>query len=158
MTLFHKMALALSLSVFVAGCATADTHKAGSPYDKPGFTTIVDDGRLWVFRSGSKDLADFQKKGEPAKQVTRIAAGPNRMTVKSTDAEIIDSYVYNKPGFETKVVDGRLWVFKAGSKDWEDFLKTGEPAKLATRIGAGPDGMTLRSNEMSTIDAYMAAK
>ena len=158
MSFFRKMAMALSLSVLVAGCATADSHKMSSPYDKPGFSTMVEDGRLWVFKSGSKELADFQKKGEPAKQVTRIAAGPNRMTLKSTDSATIDAYIYKKAGFETKIDDGRLWVFKSGSKEWEAFSKHGEPAKQVTRIAAGPGGMTIKSSDSKVIDAYLAAK
>lgn len=157
MSLFRKMVLAMSLGVLVAGCATADSHKMSSPYDKPGFTTMVEDGRLWVFKTGSKELADFQNKGEPAKQVTRIAAGPNRMTVKSTDSATIDAYIVKKAGFETKIEDGRLWVFKSGSKEWEAFSKHGEPAKQVTRIAAGPGGMTVKSSDSKVIDEYLAA-
>lgn len=88
--------MALSLGVLVAGCATADTHKAASPYDRPGFETKVEDGRLWVFQAGSKEWGEFAKKGEPAKQVTRIAAGPGGMTIKSSDAKVIDAYMAAK--------------------------------------------------------------
>lgn len=158
MSLFRKMVLAMSLGVLVAGCATADTHKMSSPYDKPGFSTMVEDGRLWVFKSGSKELAAFEKTGEPAKQVTRIGAGPNRMTLKSTDSATIDAYIVKKAGFETKVDDGRLWVFKSGSKEWEAFSKHGEPAKQVTRIAAGPGGMTIKSSDSKVIDEYLAAK
>ncbi|WP_223272698.1 MULTISPECIES: hypothetical protein [Pseudomonas] len=30
-----------------------------SQYDKPGFITEVEDGRLWVFREGSKELVSL---------------------------------------------------------------------------------------------------
>ncbi|MBU0723388.1 MAG: hypothetical protein KJ904_12530 [Alphaproteobacteria bacterium] len=87
----------MCLSLALAACATDSQQTAkASPYDKPGFTTKVDDGRLWVFKTGSKELADFQKKGEPAKQVTRIAAGPNRMTIRSNDSAVIDAYLAAK--------------------------------------------------------------
>ncbi|MBF0166686.1 MAG: hypothetical protein HQL45_03570 [Alphaproteobacteria bacterium] len=65
---------------------------------------------------------------------------------------------YGKPGYYTEVKDGRLWVFEEGSKDLEQFKKTGEPAKQYTKIGAGPDGMTIKSSDAKVIDAYMAAK
>ena len=83
--------------VAVAPTAAASmAASAGSQYDKPGFWTKPHDGRLWVFRAGSKELAEFQKSGEPARQVTRIGAGPNGMTLKSSDAAVIDAYVAAK--------------------------------------------------------------
>jgi hypothetical protein len=74
----------------VAACATT------ASLSKPGFYTEVKDGRLWVFREGSKDLEEFKKHGEPAKQVTRIGGGPNGMTIKSSDASVIDAYLAAK--------------------------------------------------------------
>ena len=40
-------------------------------------TVFADDGRLWIFKSGSKSLQQFQAKGEPAKRVTLIGSGPD---------------------------------------------------------------------------------
>lgn len=74
---------------------------------------------------------------------------------KSSSAKAVS---YDKPGFKTKVDDGRLWVFREGSKELAEFEKSGEPAKMVTRIGAGPNGMTIRSDDASTIDAYLSAK
>ncbi|MBN9529892.1 MAG: hypothetical protein J0H82_27030 [Alphaproteobacteria bacterium] len=82
--------LAVSLLVGTSACAT-DTKS--SAYDKPGFTTKVVDGRLWVFRSDSKELQNFEKGVEPSQLVTRIAAGPGGMTLKSPDAKILDEYL-----------------------------------------------------------------
>ncbi len=65
---------------------------------------------------------------------------------------------YDKQGYATKVEDGRLWVFPAGSKDYADFAKGVEPKVIVTRIGAGPNGMTIRSNDPKVIDGYLAAK
>ena len=63
-------------------------------YDKPGFVTILDkDGRLWVFRVDSKELAEFREKGEPAKVVVRPRKGPDGLTLKSTDNETIEAYL-----------------------------------------------------------------
>jgi hypothetical protein len=53
----------------------------------------VRDGRLWVFREGSKELEEFKKQGEPAHQVTRVGAGPKGMTIKSADAKVIEDYL-----------------------------------------------------------------
>ena len=64
-----------------------------NPFAKRGFFTAVDDGRLWVLRTGSKELADFISSGEPAKQVIRPAAEPQGMTVKAPNAETLDAYL-----------------------------------------------------------------
>jgi hypothetical protein len=65
---------------------------------------------------------------------------------------------HSKPGFYTEVKDGRLWVFEDGSKALADFKKAGEPAKQYTAIGAGPDGMTIKSDDAKTVEKYLAAK
>ncbi|MCA9219353.1 MAG: hypothetical protein KDA71_03435 [Planctomycetales bacterium] len=128
-----------------------------NPHDKRDFVTRVDDGRLWVFRIGSPDLAQFLTTGEPAKIAIRVGAGPNGMTVKGTDGETIDSYLLAADGFVTFVDDGRLWIFKAGSEDLKSYQEDGEPAKIVIRVGAGPNGMTVKGPEAETIDAYLSA-
>ena len=65
---------------------------------------------------------------------------------------------YNKPGFVTKVENGRLWVFKEGSKELEQFEKNGEPTINVSRIGEGPEGMTIKAPTTEVIEAYIAAK
>jgi hypothetical protein len=85
-------AVALILVLALTGCATTTPPSLG----KPGFYTEVRDGRLWVFREGSKNLEEFKKQGEPAHQVTRIGVGPNGMTIKSSDAKVIDEYLAAK--------------------------------------------------------------
>ncbi|QSL91808.1 hypothetical protein JWV26_18860 [Ectopseudomonas toyotomiensis] len=83
-----KIALtALMLSSLFAGTALA------SQYDRPGFVTEVEDGRLWVFRENSQELKDFKATGEPAKQFTDIGSGPEGMTVKSADEQTLKDYL-----------------------------------------------------------------
>lgn len=65
---------------------------------------------------------------------------------------------FAKPGFFTHVHDGRLWVIKEGDKDAEIVAKNQEPKVVITRIGAGPKGMTIKSNDGKVIDDYLAAK
>ena len=65
---------------------------------------------------------------------------------------------YERAGFQVFEQDGRLWVFRDGSKGLAEFQKHGEPAKSVTSIGTGPDGKTVRSEDMETIKAYLAAK
>ena len=83
----HNAVVAVGLALSLAACGTT------SSLNKPGFYTEVKDGRLRVFRDGSKDLAEFKRHGEPAKHVTRIGGGPNGMTIKSSDARVIDEYM-----------------------------------------------------------------
>ena len=64
----------------------------------------------------------------------------------------------SKPGFYTEVRGGRLWVFREGSTELDEFKKQGEPAHQVTRIGGGPNGMTIKSHEAAVIDEYLAAK
>ncbi|EPH5798617.1 hypothetical protein ACS2R3_006184 [Pseudomonas aeruginosa] len=78
---------ALMLAALFAGTAVA------SEFDKPGFVTEVEDGRLWVFREGSPELKDFKETGEPAKQFTDIGSGPKGMTVKAADEKTLQDYL-----------------------------------------------------------------
>ena len=48
-------------------------------------------------------------------------------------------------------------VFKAGSKELEEFKQTGEPAKQFTNVGAGHNSMTVKSADQATLDAYLKA-
>lgn len=83
----RTVVVAAPLPLLLIGCATAPS------LSKPGFYTEVKEGRLWVFREGSKELAEFQQQGEPARQVTRVGGGPRGMTIKSSDAAVIDDYL-----------------------------------------------------------------
>jgi hypothetical protein len=90
-------ALSLAVATLVLALAVVSCATTGSmSYDKPGFVTDVKEDRLWVFRAGSKELEAYKKGGEPAHMVTRIAAGPNGMTIRSTDAKTIDDYLAAK--------------------------------------------------------------
>jgi hypothetical protein len=98
-TLFPRAIVALEIATLVIAALTVVglTACASTPeVAKPGFHTEIRDGRLWVFRQGSKDVEDFKKHGEPEKQVTRIGAGPKGMTIKSSDGAVIDEYLAAK--------------------------------------------------------------
>lgn len=66
---------------------------ASSPHDKAGFVTKEEDGRLWVFVEGSKELADFEKHGEPSVHVSRIGEGPEGMTLKGPSYDVLNAYL-----------------------------------------------------------------
>jgi hypothetical protein len=124
---------------------------------KPGFETRLADGRLWVFRTGSKELAEFEQYGELAKHVIRPGAGPAGITIKAPAAETIDAYLTVKPGFVTRLVDGRLWVFRSGGAELAEFDRQGELAKHVTHPGVGPGGVTVKAPDADTVTAYLVA-
>jgi hypothetical protein len=111
---------------------------------KPGFTTAVEDGRLWVFKAG--EATDM-----PEKHITLIGAGPLGSTIKAIDRETAITYLASKPGFKVGVEDGRIWVYKA---DEEAAM----PEKHVTLVGAGPQGMTIKATDRGTAIQYLAAK
>lgn len=69
---------------------------AATPYDKPGFVTRIEDGRLWIFTEGSKELEQFEQHGEPSVNVSRIGEGPEGMTLKAPTNDVIDAYMTAK--------------------------------------------------------------
>ena len=151
----------------LSGCTTGGEAGRGAgslrgeaavDYAKPGFHTEVDakDGRLWVFKLGSDDLAKFKADGRPARHVLRPGAGPGGVTLKSTESETIIEYLVAKPGFHTELdKDGRLWVFTLGSPELAEFKAKGTPARHVVRPGAGPLGLTLKATDAVVLDAYL---
>jgi len=139
--------------------ATSSTLNGRSPqFDKPGFTTFLRDGRLWVFQTTGPALADFREAGEPAKCVTWVGAGPAGMSLRSDSPDVMLAYLGSRDHFRVFPKDGRLWVFTEGSESLRQFLEGGEPAKCVTWVGAGPRDCTLRSDEADTLLAYVGAK
>ena len=67
----------------------------------------------------------------------------------------VQSAEHDVPGFITEIENGRLWVFKEGSPEYQDFKQHGEPAKQFSNIGAGPNGMTVKSADQATLDEYL---
>lgn len=112
----------------------------GSIYDKPGFTTEVVDGRLWVYGPGES---------HSEKHITLIGAGPGGMTIKALDKQTGLSYLAAKNGFDTEIEDGRVWVLAPGQEMSEKHI---------TIIGQGPYGMTIKAVDRDTALAYIAAK
>jgi hypothetical protein len=160
----RPLTLAALAAALVAGCGRIWLEADGGPiagtgpHGKYGFVTFEEKGKLWVFRHGSKELADFRAKGEPAKSVTLVGRGPNGMTLRAPDKQTAIDYLYGKVGFVVWTdAENRLWVFRSGSKELADYYAKGELAKHVTRLGAGPGGITIKAPDGETIDAYTAA-
>ncbi len=89
--MLKRVSLAVALSAAVVMPAIASTQ-----YDKPGFVTKIEDGRLWVFKQGSKELEQFEQHGEPTVSVANIGGGPEGMTIKAPSQAVLDEYTNTK--------------------------------------------------------------
>ena len=139
----------------------AASRPTSATYGRPGFEVYEEDGRLWVFATASEAHAEFIEKGEPAKRITLVGQGPDGKSLLGDDEGVMRRYAaearYGRPGYAVFLEEGRLWVFAEGSQGHQDFLTSGEPAKSVTRVGAGPDGKTIKSDDDAVLDAYLAA-
>lgn len=150
----RQFVVALGLSAALAApAAVADTR-----HDREGFVTFDVDGRLWVFRDFSAELAQHRAGIEIEKFVTKVGAGPDKMTVRAPDIMTIVSYLSQRDGFDTAVTEDSLWVFRRDSPEVGTFAGTLTLPKHAARPGAGPFGMTLKGPDDATIDSYLAAR
>jgi len=122
-----------------AATAEPEPPFVDTPYfDRQGYKTLLKDDRLWVFEAGSENYLSFRSGNEPAKNVTLPRAGPAGLSLRGLDTETLNGYLAARPGFVTRIVDGRIWVFRPGSDALREFEKTGEPAKHVIRPSAGP--------------------
>lgn len=127
-------------------------------YGRPGYAAYLQDGRLWIFATGSQEQAEFEVGKEPAKHITRIGAGPAGLTIKAVDGETLSGYFAARKGFVTELVDERIWAFREDAPELETFKRGGELAKHVTRIGVGPGNTTVKAPDSETILAYVAAR
>lgn len=125
---------------------------------RAGFEILVRDGRVWVLREGDPRLEELEREGELESFVVRPGLGPSGATLAAPDAETVAAYRAARPGFETRVRDGRVWVFRAGSALARSFDQDGEPTERVAWPGLGPDGSTLLAPDRATGLAYVAAR
>ncbi len=64
---------------------------------REGFATFLDGDRVWVFREGSAELADFRARGDQVPQVERAGAGPGDRTVVAPDEATLSLYLQGLP-------------------------------------------------------------
>jgi len=65
------------------------------------------------------------------------------------------SSAHDKFGYSTIEKDGRLYVFPSNSQAHQQFKRTHDMGKSVTRVGAGPNGMTIIGPDDETLDAYL---
>jgi len=137
----------------------ADTLK-GYMALKPGFSTKIQSGYLWVYRVGSDELEKANKGIELAKHATAIENINGRVvTVKAPSQEIIRSYLATKDGFTAFIKKGYLWVFRNNSKELAKMQEGQELVKHTTTIrNINGRATTIKSSDKETIECYLAAK
>ena len=64
---------------------------------------------------------------------------------------------YDAAGYSAHEKNGRLYLFVPGSGAEQSFKRTGEMAKSVTRIGKGPNGMTIVADPDVNVDKYVEA-
>jgi hypothetical protein len=157
--------LGLSAALIVGGCAaigdkpTSEGHPNRSPqYDRPGFETFLEKGKIWVFKIPSPKWSDYLRAGELAKRVTWIGDGPEGKTLLAPDNETLYEYTGRRDGFKIfPQKDGKVWVFRDPSdaldryEDWNRWDTTVEAE------GAGVHGATLVATDRETLDEYVRA-
>jgi hypothetical protein len=124
------------------------------PHDRAGFVTRVAGDKVWVFRDRTKEWADYLKSGEPAKSAFLLGQGPNGAHLWGPDLDTLEAWVAARPGFETWVRDGNLWVAKENGLDALWLRTGGTPAKHAFLIGAGPGGRVVYAGDLEQAEAY----
>lgn len=108
---------------------------------KPGFIADYDEeGYLWVLK------ADQEKSD---KHYTAVSQGPMRTSVKATDRDTAIEYLAAKPGYQTTLIDGYLWVLEPGDKPND---------KHVTFVGLGPMGTSVKANDRDLLLAYYVAE
>ncbi|QDU73511.1 hypothetical protein Pan97_04840 [Bremerella volcania] len=138
------------------------------------------DGTIYVNDAAAKDLAkldygsivvvEYQRDGKPyaLSALFRARPGVNKKNddwyelYYLADGTIVkssaDSSKYNRPGFLTKVIDGRLWVLSLDSPSISDLVAGEGPEKHVTLPGAGPDRKTIKTDSRETAIHYLFAK
>lgn len=120
----------------------------------PGRTAGDTWGGAWSARFAKPEKA---KGAEPAKEAAPKDGALKEAPAKAEAPVVAEPGPFDKPGFVTREVKGRVWVLRSGSKELAEFLKSGESAKSITLIGRGPNGMSLRAPDKETAEAYLAA-
>lgn len=138
------------------------------------------EGTVYVNEVAAKDLSkldfgsivvtEYQRDGKPYALAALFHARPgvnkknddwyelyylaDGTTVKSS----ADHSQYNRPGFVTKVIDGRLWILPLDSPSVPDLVAGEGPEKHVTLPGAGPDRKTLKTDSRETAILYLFSK
>jgi hypothetical protein len=80
-------------------------------------------------------------------------------SVKSADAETLDAWAVRKPGWVTRVREGRTWVFREGDPAVAELDAGVEPVQHVTRVTATPAGVqVVKARDAGTVAGYAATR
>lgn len=135
----------LALSLLAALLLTA-------PASAGGFEIVTtDDGPIWILAKEGEAWADWKSTGAlPEKHVTQFVSTMAGVRIlKSPDKPTLAAFRSHRPGFETRVVDGTVWVFAEGEAALE------LPEKHVTILQAESGAVTTyKSPEAATLKGY----
>jgi len=122
------------------------------------------------FAYGSILVIEHQRDGKPYALSVLFRAHPGVNKKRDDWYELVylidgttvktsaDQSTYDRPGFVTKLVDGRLWVLALDSPDVGRLIQGEGPEKHVTLPGAGPDRKTLKTDSRETAMHYLFSK
>ena len=123
-----------------------------APAAAGGFEVVpTDDGPIWIFAKDSEPWEAWKTKGElPEKHVTQFVSTMAGVSIlKSPDKDTLGAFRHHRPGFETRVVDGTVWVFPEGEAVEE------LPEKHVTILEAESGAVTtFKSPDSNTLKGY----
>ncbi|MBI1247780.1 hypothetical protein GC197_08010 [bacterium] len=148
------------------------SYPAGTPLPEAGEegtiylnnTATESDGELPY---GSIIVVQHQRDGQPSGISALFHSHPGVNSKKDDWYEVFyladgtpvktsgDREKYDRSGFVTRLIDGRLWVLPLDSPDVPALLSGEGPEKHVTLPGAGPDRKTLKSDSRQTALAYL---
>lgn len=148
--------------------ASAPVPEAGS--DGIVYANEVAAKNLAKLEFGSIIVIEHQRDGKPYALSASFHARPGVNKKNSdwyelyylADGTIVkcsgDHSPYNRRGFLTREMDGRLWVLPLNSPALAALVSGEGPEKHVTMPGAGPDRKTLKTDSRDTAIHYLFAK
>jgi hypothetical protein len=126
-------------------------------HGRPGYDVFLEGRELWVHPAGSDGALAHRLGERPAQAVAYPGAGPGGVDLRAPSREVALGYLARRPGFETALLDGRLWVFGSDDPEWRRFQDEGALTVRVTLPLAGPLGVTLIGPDLETLERYLAA-
>lgn len=92
--------------------------------------------------------------------LTACMSSGNRPLAKSAaaPAPVVKETPFDRPGFVARELGGRLYVFRTAAPEAAAFEESAALRQCVTRIGVGPQGMTVRAPDRETLDGYLIAR
>ena len=128
-----------TIHVLPAALAAAFLATACRGLVAPGRTTGDTYGGPWSAQFAKKDAPTEAPKEAKAAKASYPSGPPGP---------------HDRANLVTRVNGDKTWVFRDKTKEWADYLKSGEPGKSAFLVGAGPAGGTLWGPDLDTVQSW----